>query len=793
MAIGDLWIPIVVGLVVATWFFWTVFSIRKVYVLLKKSLKEATGRLRAVERSGITSEFHNLDAYFRESPVFEHAWHEFDEALIKEYAEPNSDGSQSTLMSVSNTLAAHEFFSHDEIVDNRLGTEYNRHLPGVFTAIGILGTFVGISLGLVGANESFSKLSAMSATQPTIVSTPSPSATGSPTPSTDPSNQVILSENDSSSGDAQFAVVNEATQKLIGHIGPAFGASFLAVLFAVLLILVERSTFRKLDQHLLEMQVAIDRIFPRLTEHSLLKELIQRADQQEKSLKNLSEDFAARIEEKLPAVFGTALSSQTDMLRTSFRDNTEHMSTTLATAFQPLTEQMNQTLVEMKRDQASSSTDTLRQMADSFQNTLSNAAGSQMDEMSRAISGTAELLGAQKDALSEFVGTLSSQMVQQAETLSRQMERQQTQAEERQRESNERFQGLLGQLTSTFSGLQEATVSNSGAMLKDMSQEISGLLSETMHNQKTANQALMAGLEESNSKLAQSLGDLTIGLEKMSERITQSTDALVSRLSESTGSTMAQLSSTVQGATEATIKEVNSSTTAAVEQIAAQTAKLFEASEAQNRRLTDKFETMAALLESSSSATNGKALETTKVLESALSQVSQLAKDVGSMTQAVRTQIESLTQVAVNARESAAEFKLVSAGLSAQQARSDSTLQSMKAVERTVEAQVQVAETQRVSLQDVLSGLSDASRTLKESADDQRKTLSEVSSASQRNLTSFGDGVNATVKNLSTATQSYFRQIDESLSSAVKQLGGTVDELREPLEDLLEVMSAKKR
>lgn len=48
------------------------------------------------------------------------------------------------------TAPAESFFNSQFVVDSRLRTEFFKHLPGIFTGIGIIGTFTGLIVGLQG-------------------------------------------------------------------------------------------------------------------------------------------------------------------------------------------------------------------------------------------------------------------------------------------------------------------------------------------------------------------------------------------------------------------------------------------------------------------------------------------------------------------------------------------------------------------------------------------------------------------------------------------------------------------
>ena len=74
-----------------------------------------------------------------ESSSFAHHWSEFQETLHDQYAD--GDGER-TLERTRATASASHFFSAQSVVDTPLHTEYFRHLPGILTGLGIIGTFL---------------------------------------------------------------------------------------------------------------------------------------------------------------------------------------------------------------------------------------------------------------------------------------------------------------------------------------------------------------------------------------------------------------------------------------------------------------------------------------------------------------------------------------------------------------------------------------------------------------------------------------------------------------------------
>ena len=72
-------------------------------------------------------------------------WREYEDSLHIQREE--RDGQQ-IAVAVRSTLPAETFFNIQSVVDARLRSEFFKHLPGIFTGIGIIGTFTGLIEGL---------------------------------------------------------------------------------------------------------------------------------------------------------------------------------------------------------------------------------------------------------------------------------------------------------------------------------------------------------------------------------------------------------------------------------------------------------------------------------------------------------------------------------------------------------------------------------------------------------------------------------------------------------------------
>ncbi|MDP9043892.1 MAG: MotA/TolQ/ExbB proton channel family protein [Pseudomonadota bacterium] len=72
-------------------------------------------------------------------------WRQFQDSLHVQRDERDGQG---VAVAVRSTLPAETFFNSQYVVDGRLRTEFFKHVPGIFTGIGIIGTFTGLIEGL---------------------------------------------------------------------------------------------------------------------------------------------------------------------------------------------------------------------------------------------------------------------------------------------------------------------------------------------------------------------------------------------------------------------------------------------------------------------------------------------------------------------------------------------------------------------------------------------------------------------------------------------------------------------
>ena len=91
--------------------------------------------------------FAQIDSHFQKDKSLGHLWDEYKDTL-HEQRELDSNSLQYEVVARRSTVPAEAFFTPQTLVDTPLKTEFFRHLPGILTGIGIVGTFTGILIGL---------------------------------------------------------------------------------------------------------------------------------------------------------------------------------------------------------------------------------------------------------------------------------------------------------------------------------------------------------------------------------------------------------------------------------------------------------------------------------------------------------------------------------------------------------------------------------------------------------------------------------------------------------------------
>ncbi len=123
------------------------------FVLPARRLSNELGRsivsLEEVRKraSGDVVELDEIATEAMAGPALAHLWSEYTKTLHPQREDDRSG--QNRIVRWRATAMAEMFFTEQAVVDTPLQTEFYKHLPGILTGLGIIGTFTGLISGLI--------------------------------------------------------------------------------------------------------------------------------------------------------------------------------------------------------------------------------------------------------------------------------------------------------------------------------------------------------------------------------------------------------------------------------------------------------------------------------------------------------------------------------------------------------------------------------------------------------------------------------------------------------------------
>ena len=113
-----------------------------------RRLRQAAAALVALKKAGTVTDLDAVADKAMNSAALKHCWAEYRDTLHPQKG--TSAKGELTIARWRATATANTFFTDALLVDTPLRSEFFKHLPGILTGLGIIGTFSGLIFGLMG-------------------------------------------------------------------------------------------------------------------------------------------------------------------------------------------------------------------------------------------------------------------------------------------------------------------------------------------------------------------------------------------------------------------------------------------------------------------------------------------------------------------------------------------------------------------------------------------------------------------------------------------------------------------
>ena len=507
--------PQIILTVVAAFFavFLGVYALRGVWLWLRLgSLARRLDRLRREEQQVAPEKVADLLRTKR----LRHAWSEYAETLHEQFDVTEGERRRARVRA---TVPAEAYFNTQVLVDTPLATEFFKHLPGILTGIGIIGTFYGLVSGLAAFNVDM-----------------------------DP-------EKLQTSIDHLMAAVKEA---FVASGGAIFAAMLVTGLEKLILTGCYNATER--------VAHAIDALYDAGVGEEYLGRLVESSEENSAQTRMLKDSLVDDLR--------TLLTELTERQIEASRQHGEMVAGNVGGAIRESLHEPMQALQKAVGDASSSageaSQKVLADLLSSFTAQLQDTVGGQMRELQQMMAGTTDAIGGMQQNFGELLARMEQTSGAASQQMAKQMTRMMAEAEQRQTQMNDALLGAVNDLRKQMTGGQQDMQAELGRTLDTLRRTLEEMLVEIRRQREEASESTardLAAVREGLQSAAEAMRDAA-------RDIGQSSTEQVMKLLEDAEARQQRLSDGITSALDAMTKKVGASndavqdkTTAALDSI----------------------------------------------------------------------------------------------------------------------------------------------------------------------------------------------------------------------------------
>jgi len=564
-------------------------------------------RLVAIQRSIATFETTNFTAEFRQvfcgDKRLAHLWKEYQDSL--HFQREERDG-QMLVKAVRATVPAEVYFNSQVVVDSRLGTEFFKHLPGLFTGIGIIGTFTGLIEGLKAFQGSFS-------------------------------------------ADENTVAVRSGLGLLMAAVGQAFLVSVSAITAAMVVTFLEKLLLASLYRLTEEIAHAIDARFDSGAGEEYLSRLVDASEEsasQSKILKDaLVKEMGELLRELTAAQIASSKEAQTQLAErlalasrqqvAAAREDNLALSSSIAESIRLSLEgpllAIAKAVHVASGEQTDSATLKLEQVMQTFSTRLSDLFGGQ-------ITGLSELNQATAQGVQEAVGALQTLVANMEDSSKR---------------SSDTMAERMAQVVEKMEARQHAMDRQSAASADTVGERMAQAIEKMEAHQQAMNKQSASSTDTMAERIAQVIEKMEARQQAMDMQSVSSTDTMADRMAQAiekmearqevmnaqSASFVEQIRQLVASSQSETSQKLQSTLEALGTQVAGMLAAL---SASQTSVFEDNRTREDSMTERARSAVDGM----TQSVESALKEMSAastlMAQNVAVLTQTTSASVDKM-------------------------------------------------------------------------------------------------------------------------------------------------------
>lgn len=513
-------------------FFWQ-FIVPAIRVA--REFDRAQRKLKEMQAAGPVLELDKVRGEVMVNDALRHCWDEYRDTLHGQ-KQPNAMGT----LEVSRwraTSMANTFFTDQALIEAPLRTEFYKHLPGILTGLGIIGTFSGLIIGLQGFKVS---------------------------------------------DDA--AVVRGSLETLIVSVGGAFVVSGIAIALAMLVTTVEKFIINRRYTELEKLCGMIDSLFDTGAGEEYLQRLVDAAETSATQAMQMKESLVTDLKQVLTEL----TNQQITAMATTSNQLGQAISTSLTEGLaEPLT-RISNAVQAVGSSQGEAVNKLLTDVLGGFTAQMESMFGSQMRGMNEMLLQTANTIQAASQRFDQLAGQLQQAGSGAADAMAKRMDEALQQMQARQSEANEQMRVFIDQLKDNVAKGQSESAELTMGMMKELSESTSALVKGLQDQSQSEQQAHSNRQSERDEQMRRLMEQMKESVAKSQGESADATARLLGQLGDTTGNLVRTLQDQAQIAQqEHTGRQV---------EMAAQTADMLGRQSEQVARLTEAVQQASAAM-----------------------------------------------------------------------------------------------------------------------------------------------------------------------------------------------------
>jgi len=444
-----------------------------------------------------------VQSVFSEEKVLKGIWREFSKTL---HLQQQVVDGEMRVSAVYSTVTADAYFNPESVFEGRVNSEFFKHLPGILTGLGIIGTFVGLIFGL----HSFASIDL-----------------------------------------GQPAKTQEGLQRLMGAVSGAFIVSATAIVAAMLVTFVEKLFIKKLTALVQELVQVIDALYDAGASEDYLARLVKASEDSAAQTKILKDALVKELGDLLRELTEaqiSAASTNAKLVQTGLQDQAKELGAGLANQSQEIGGAVKASIIEALKDpleriaaavaqasgeQSGAATKMLQEVMTSFSQKLNDLFGGQISEINRLNQEAAQSIKQAVEGIQGLMKSLQDSGQRTADEMSQKMfdaiERMAARQDQINANSSAFIEELKKLIAEGQSESQAKLVETIAAMHEQMlkiSESMTGAQKEVFEGNRDREKAMSDRATEVVNGMSDSVKSAVVEIAKASKTISESVDAL---------------------------------------------------------------------------------------------------------------------------------------------------------------------------------------------------------------------------------------------------------------------------